>query len=92
MGNGTGRGGARHDAGMRQVLAYCATSQHLRRTVVIAIVVGTILTVVNQVDVIIAGNATAFTAVKIAVNYLVPFIVSNLGLLAGRPRQGPTEE
>lgn len=77
---------------MREALAYCATSQHLRRTVVIAIVVGTILTVVNQVDVIIAGNPTAFTAVKITMNYVVPFVVSNLGLLAGRPRQGPAQE
>jgi hypothetical protein len=57
--------------------------QHLRRTLTIAIVVGTILTAINQGDVILKGEATSTTVVKAALNYVVPFIVSNLGLLAG---------
>jgi hypothetical protein len=47
-------------------------------------VVGTILTAINQLDVILRGDATSATAVKSALNYVVPFIVSNLGLLTGR--------
>jgi len=43
-----------------------------------------ILTAINQGDVILAGDATAGTALKTVLNYCVPFIVSNLGLLAGR--------
>jgi hypothetical protein len=58
--------------------------EHLRRTVKIALVVGTILTLINQLDVILEGHATTLTWLKCALNYCVPFIVSNLGLLAGK--------
>jgi hypothetical protein len=58
--------------------------EHLRRTVTIALVVGTILTLINQLDVILKGDATVLTWLKCALNYCVPFIVSNLGLLAGK--------
>jgi hypothetical protein len=57
--------------------------QHLRRTLTIALVVGTVLTAINQADVIARGDATATTLVKAVLNYVVPFIVSNLGLLVG---------
>jgi hypothetical protein len=63
---------------------YCGRPEHLRRTLLIALVVGTVLTAINQLDVIVRGDATAATAVKCALNYVVPFIVSNLGLLTGR--------
>jgi hypothetical protein len=63
---------------------YCCRPQHLRRTVRIALVVGVVLTAINQLDVILAGEATAVTAVKAGMNFLVPFVVSNLGLLSGR--------
>jgi hypothetical protein len=65
-------------------LRICLRREHLRRTVVIALVVGTILTLINQLDVILARDATALTWVKGSVNYCVPFVVSNLGLLAGK--------
>ena len=64
---------------------YCGNRSRLRRTVTIALVVGTILTLLNQGDVILAGTTTAATGAKAVLNYLVPFIVSNLGLLSGRP-------
>lgn len=69
---------------MRDALVICLRREHLRRTVRIALVVGTILTVINQADVILGGEATALTWVKMGLNYCVPFIVSNLGLLAGK--------
>jgi hypothetical protein len=69
---------------MREALAYCARPEHLRRTVRIAIVVGLVLTTINQADVIASGDATAATWVKCGLNFVVPFIVSNLGLLSGR--------
>ena len=47
--------------------------------------VGTLLTLANQGDAILAGQATAATALKVAANYLTPLAVSNLGLLSGRP-------
>jgi hypothetical protein len=34
---------------------------------------------------IVGGDATAVTWVKCGLNFVVPFVVSNLGLLSGRP-------
>jgi hypothetical protein len=68
----------------RDALAICFRREHLRKTVKIAVVVGTILTLINQLDVILRGDATTITWIKAALNYCVPFVVSNLGLLAGK--------
>lgn len=45
--------------------------------------VGCVLTLINQGDVIVRGDATSLTLVKICLNFVVPFVVSNLGVLAG---------
>jgi hypothetical protein len=71
-------------ARVKEALRICARPEHLRRTTRIALVVGTILTLVNQGDVIVAGDATTLTWIKAAGNFVVPFVVSNLGLLAGK--------
>jgi hypothetical protein len=68
---------------VRDALRICLEPEHLRRTLTIAIVVGTILTAINHADVILHGDATSTTVAKAALNYVVPFVVSNLGLLAG---------
>jgi hypothetical protein len=65
-------------------LRICFRREHLRRTITIALVVGTILTLINQLDVIVKGDADTLTWVKCGLNFCVPFIVSNLGLLAGK--------
>ena len=58
----------------------------------VALVVGTILTLVNQGSVIAGGDATAATWVRVAVNYLIPFVVSSIGYLAPfRYRDNPNE-
>ena len=72
--------------GWRSAVAYCAEPAHLRRTVRIAFVVGLVLTAINQLDVLLRGDATTLTYVKCGLNFVVPFVVSNLGLLAGRAR------
>jgi hypothetical protein len=69
-------------------LAICMRREHLRRTAGIALVVGLILTLINQADVIIAGDANTVTWIKTALNFCVPFVVSNLGLLAGKRAGG----
>jgi hypothetical protein len=65
---------------------------HLRKTVTIALVVGTVLFCINQLDVVLRGDATAVVWLKSAVTYLVPFCVANAGLLvatqAGGQRRG----
>jgi hypothetical protein len=68
----------------REAVRICFRREHLRRTVRIALIVGTLLTLINQLDVILKGDATSLTWVKAGLNYCVPFIVSNLGLLAGK--------
>ncbi|HEX4734971.1 MAG TPA: nitrate/nitrite transporter NrtS [Thermoleophilaceae bacterium] len=73
-------------AAVREAVAYCRRREHLRRTVRIALVVGLVLTAINQLDVILSGDATTATWVKCGLNFVVPFVVSNLGLLSGRQR------
>jgi hypothetical protein len=72
--------------GWRKAIDYCAQPKHLRRTLRIAFVVGLVLTAINQLDVILSGDATTTTWIKCAMNFVVPFIVSNLGLLSGRSK------
>jgi hypothetical protein len=74
--------------GAREALRICFRREHLRRTVKIALVVGLILTLINQLDVVVRGDATGITWVKAGLNFCVPFIVSNLGLLAGKRAEG----
>ncbi len=49
----------------------------------VAVVVGTILSAVNQGSLIVAGDVTGATWVRVAVNYLTPFVVTSIGYLAG---------
>ena len=65
----------------REALAVVAYRPHLFRTIRIALIVGTILFVINQLDVIVRGHATPFVWFKVALTYCVPFCVSNLGIL-----------
>jgi hypothetical protein len=53
----------------------------LRRTCIIAVIVGSAITLINEGDLLIDGRVTAGTAVKIVLNFCVPFIVSNLGVV-----------
>jgi hypothetical protein len=51
----------------------------LRRTLTIAAIVGTLLSLINQGSVLFGGDATVATWVRIAMNYVVPFCVSSIG-------------
>jgi hypothetical protein len=62
----------------------CLDRANLRRTSTIALVVGCVLTLINEGDVLIGGHVTGRTGIKIVLNFCVPFIVSNLGIIAGR--------
>jgi hypothetical protein len=84
---GTAAEGEALERGWRAALAYCRRGEHVRRTIRIALVVGIVLTAINQLDVILRGEATATTWIKCGMNFVVPFIVSNLGLLSGRRSQ-----
>ncbi|MFJ2241306.1 nitrate/nitrite transporter NrtS [Streptomyces sp. NPDC087859] len=51
----------------------------------VALLVGTLLSLVNQGSVIASGDATAATWLRVLFNYLVPFCVSSAGFF-GCPR------
>ncbi|WP_459722095.1 nitrate/nitrite transporter NrtS [Actinophytocola sp. KF-1] len=53
-----------------------------RVAVPVAAVVGTVISVVNQAGVIVAGEATGLTWVRIAVNFVVPYIVASVAYLS----------
>jgi hypothetical protein len=67
----------------REALAIVLRREHLRSTVTIAVVVGTVLLLINHFDTIVSGDATGVTWLKVGLTYCVPFVVANLGLLAG---------
>jgi hypothetical protein len=67
----------------------CLTARSLCRTLAVALVVGTLLLVINQLDVVLAGRATGRVWLKAALTYLVPFLVANYGLLVGSRRAQP---
>jgi hypothetical protein len=48
----------------------------------VALVVGTILTLVNQGAIMMDGDSTVGTWVRVGVNYLVPYLVSSVGYIA----------
>ena len=55
----------------------------LRRTVQIALIVGTLLSLINQGHLIAAGDASTFTWIRVSANYLIPWVVSSIGFLSG---------
>jgi hypothetical protein len=64
-----------------EALAVVRYPPHLRKTVTIALIVGTVLFCINQLDVVLRGDATAVVWIKSAITYVVPFVVSNSGVL-----------
>ena len=76
---------------MSEALQIVFRREHLRKTLKIALIVGCVLTTINQLDVFLRGDATAVTFVKTGLNFCVPFVVSNLGLLAGKRAEAEGE-
>jgi hypothetical protein len=56
----------------------------------VAVLVGTVLSLVNQLHVVVDGDATWATWVRVAVNYAVPYAVASVGFLSAcRTRPPP---
>jgi hypothetical protein len=66
----------------------------VRRCVKVAAVVGTILTLINHGDTVLAGDVTPLLMAKICLNYVVPFLVCSAGfasaLYVDQEPRGPT--
>ncbi|MGC0327268.1 hypothetical protein RKD23_000258 [Streptomyces sp. SAI-170] len=67
-----------------RLLATVFSAASLWRCVPIALLVGTLLSLVNQGAVIASGDATAATWWRVLFNYLVPFCVSSAGFFGCR--------
>lgn len=62
--------------------------RNLRRSVAAMAVVGTILFLINQSQVVFSGQASLATWIRIGLSYLVPFVVSNYGIVVASRRRG----
>ncbi|MHB8718664.1 MAG: nitrate/nitrite transporter NrtS [Candidatus Dormibacteria bacterium] len=62
---------------------------NLRATLAVAALVGTILLVVNQLDTVLEGHIGYGLLLKAVLTYIVPFLVSNYGVLAATRRHDP---
>ena len=60
----------------------CLAPSTLRRTLKIALIVGTLLSLINQGDIILAGQANVLTWVRVIANYAIPWAVSSVGFLS----------
>ena len=75
---------------VRELVSIVVAPQHLKRTMSVALIVGTAFFVMNQLGVILDGRGTALVWVKAALTYLTPLLVSNFGVLAAtRQDRGP---
>jgi hypothetical protein len=79
----------------RELARVVVASQNLKKTISVALIVGTAFFAMNQLGVIMAGRATALVWLKTALTYLTPLFVSNFGVLSATHRPAtarPTTE
>jgi len=74
----------------RQAAAIVLARRNLKRTLTIASIVGSVFFTMNQLGVILAGEAGTVVWLKAAMTYLTPLIVSNLGVLSATRQVGST--
>ena len=54
----------------------------MRRTITVALIVGTLLTLINQGDRIASGDIDAAMGLKVLANFLIPWCVSSVGYVS----------
>ena len=72
---------------LRRALHYCFADGVLFRSVCVALVVGTILNLINQGDAVF--GAKPINWIKIVLTYLVPYVVSTYGAVSYRMSKPP---
>jgi len=70
----------------RELLSVVVAPQHLKRTLCVALVVGTAFFAMNQLGVILHGGGTALVWLKAGLTYLTPLVVSNVGVVTATRR------
>jgi len=64
----------------------------LSRAIYAALVVGTILTIINQGDVLLTGAITPTVVAKILLTYFVPYSVSTFSALSANQVKGAIQD
>lgn len=73
----------------RAALAWRVTCRHLRRTLPLAFVIGLLITLLKDVGALLAEGLTLETCTICGANFVVAFVVLNLGLLLALPQRAP---
>ncbi len=70
-------------ASWKQIPTVCLHPRNLASSLVVAAIVGTLLFSINQLDIVLREGSGPRVWLKAALTYLVPFFVSNYGLIVG---------
>lgn len=73
----------------KNALSRCFSGGIAKRSLGVALVVGTILTAINQGDVILAGLPPVLW--KVALTYIVPYLVATYGAYAALSKQAANQ-
>jgi len=71
-------------AHLRTILAYCTERDTLVRSIKTALVIGTILAIINHGQELLTGHFSPQWVVPMLITYLVPFTVATYGQVQGK--------
>ncbi len=69
---------------LRTILAYCTERDTLVRSIKTALVVGTILAIINHGQELLTGHFSPQWVIPMLITYLVPFSVATYGQVQGK--------
>ncbi len=67
---------------VKQLVRICMRRTNLKRTIIIALAIGTFLVIINQLGPVLNGPRPPRFWLQISLDYVVPFMSSNLGVLS----------
>ncbi len=73
---------------LREALVVVSNPRHLKKTITIALVIGSIFVAVNQLPLILSGHADGVVFAKALMTYLTPLCVSNYSILVATRNRG----
>ena len=72
----------------REAFVVVRQPAHLKKTITIAVVIGSIFVAVNQLPLILSGHADGVVFAKALLTYLTPLCVSNYSILVATRNRG----
>jgi len=72
----------------REALVVVSNPRQLKKTITIALVIGSIFVAVNQLPLILSGHADGVVFAKALMTYLTPMCVSNYSILVATRNRG----